>query len=367
MNYDEVDSFLHEHVKNVWELGDEIRMRIMSGIGSAFELAQNNTAGLVALVEAVEVYESANEEYKTVHGEEPGGGDRLDGSSSLLPKHSSSSRRSSARGFQDSSRKSTSSSRSGKSTMQNLRFTDMRASALKQMYQDFELRGLEVFREVHEVAQARGIEEGDYDDDQKEATEYFNAILRAANELTAEIIFVQNQMSPCFPPNWALEMLWSTCVAHVCSKQILDQIGGTEGHKLPDLTVTQLLDLVAWIESFRGTIEETFPNIQEHISKKTYFNKRPDLLQEDSRLIDMEVAKDSLAWANNMLWEVHDLAKDEFLFRTKEQTHEWLDNVYEYVTLYSIPLVVSLSCCCCKYYYCESNAYPLIVSSIAQQ
>jgi hypothetical protein len=107
-NYEEVDNFLHEHVKNVWELGDEVRMRIMSGIGSAFELAMNNPAGLVALVEAVEVYETANEEYKTVHGEEAG-------------------------------------------SNQNLRFTDMRGSALKQMYQDFELRGLEVFREVHEV------------------------------------------------------------------------------------------------------------------------------------------------------------------------------------------------------------------------
>ena len=187
---------------------------------------------------------------------------------------------------------------------------------------------LQFFPSIFQIlqAQARGVE-----DDDEEATEYFNAILRAANELTAEIAFVQNQMSPCFPLNWALEMLWSTCVAHVCSKQILDQIGGTEGHKLPDLTVTQLLDLVAWIESFRSTIEETFPNIGEHISKKTYFNKRPDLLQEDNRQIDMDVAKDSLAWANNMLWEVHDLAKDEFLFRTKEQTHEWLDNVYEYV------------------------------------
>jgi hypothetical protein len=107
-NYEEVDTFLHEHVKNVWELGDEIRLRIMSGIGGAFELAMNNPAGLVALVEAVEVYETANEEYKTVHGMQAG-------------------------------------------LNQNLRFTDMRASALKQMYQDFELRGLEVFREVHEV------------------------------------------------------------------------------------------------------------------------------------------------------------------------------------------------------------------------
>jgi hypothetical protein len=280
-NYGEVDHFLHEHVKNVWELGDEIRMRIMSGIGSAFELAMNNPAGLVALIEAVEVYETANEEYKTVHGEEAG-------------------------------------------SSQTLRFTDMRASALKQMYQDFELRGLEVFREVHEAARDRGA-----DDDEEAANDYFNAILRASNGLTSEITFVQNQMSPCFPEYWALEMLWSTCVAHVCSKQILDQIGGTEGHKLPDLSVTQLLDLVAWIETFRSTIEESFPNIGEHISKKTYFDKPPALLQEDNRNVDMDVAKDSLAWANNMLWEVHDLAKDEFLFRTKEQTNEWFDNVYE--------------------------------------
>lgn len=122
-NYEEVDNFLHEHVKNVWELGDEIRMRIMSGIGGAFELATNNPAGLVALVEAVEVYETANEEYKSVHGEEAG-------------KMGSGSK--------------SSSYKSGNKA-QNLRFTDMRASALKQMYQDFELRGLEMFREVHEV------------------------------------------------------------------------------------------------------------------------------------------------------------------------------------------------------------------------
>ena len=115
----------------------------------------------------------------------------------------------------------------------------------------------------------------------------------------------------------------------VCSTQILDQIGGTEGHKLPDLDASQLLDLVAWVENFRETIEESFPNIGDHTAKKTYFDKKPDLLQDS--VVNMDVAKDSLAWANNMLWEVHDLAKDEFLFRTKEQTDEWLDNVYMYV------------------------------------
>lgn len=117
-------------------------------------------------------------------------------------------------------------------------------------------------------------------------------------------------------------------MAYVCSKQILDRIGGTEGHKLPDLTVTQLLDLVAWVEHFRETIEESFPNIGEHTSKKEYFNERPDLLMDNNKAVDMDVARDSLAWANNMLWEVHDLAKDEFLYRTKEQTDDWLDRIY---------------------------------------
>ena len=106
--YEEVDNYLHKHVKDVWELGDEIKMRIMSGISSAFDLAMNNPAGMVALVEAIEVYETANEEYKTVHGEEAG-------------------------------------------SNQTLRFTDMRASALRQLYEDFEARGLEVFEEVNNM------------------------------------------------------------------------------------------------------------------------------------------------------------------------------------------------------------------------
>jgi hypothetical protein len=106
-NHEEVDTFLQDHVKNVWELGEEIRMRIQSGIGSAFELTMQNPSGMVALVEAVEHYESANFEYKTVHGQEAG-------------------------------------------VQQTLRFTNMRAFALKQIYQDFHARGEEMFNQVHE-------------------------------------------------------------------------------------------------------------------------------------------------------------------------------------------------------------------------
>ena len=93
------------------------------------------------------------------------------------------------------------------------------------------------------------------------------------------------------------------------------------------------------MENFRQTLNASFPNLPK-ASKGTYLVDKPQLLKEGN-LIDFEIANDALAWANNMLWEVHDLAKDEFLFRTKEQTDEWLDNVYEYVSFHLLCLISS--------------------------
>lgn len=290
-NYEAVDNFLSVHVKNVWELGEEIRMRILSGIGSSFDLAMNNPAGMVALVEAVEVYERAAEQYQAMYDEEEARyGGPVGGSG-------------------------------GGKKQQRLHFTDMRAAALAQIYQDFELRGLEVFRAIHMRA-------ADMAEEEDALNSQFTAVLRAATELVAEIELVKNDMAPCFAPHWNVETLWSSCVAHVCSNQILQQIGGPDGHNLPDLTVTQLLDLVAWVEYFRETIEEAFPNVANMHAKRTYLDTRPDLFAGDAKAVDLETATDSLAWVNNMLWEVHRLAQDEFLARTKDQTDEWLDNVY---------------------------------------
>lgn len=273
-----VDNFLSAHVQNVWELGDEIRMRIISGIGSAFDLSINNPAGMVALVEAVEVYERAAESYEKKRKERGDSG--------------------------------------------NLRFTNMRAAALEQLYQDFELRGVEMFRGVHEHA-------ADIADEEDAANTQFTAVLKAATELVTEIDIVKHQMSPCFAPHWHVEALWSSCVAHVCSNHIVQQIGGPDGQNLPDLTITQLLELVAWVEYFRETIEETFPEvISKRDTKKTYFEERPELFAGDKRTVNMKNATDSLAWVNNMLWEVHRLAQEEFLVRTRSQTDEWLDKVY---------------------------------------
>jgi len=284
-HYGVVDNFLSQYVKNVWELGGEILERILSGVGSAFEIALRDPAAMVALVESVEVYERAADQYKKVHANED---------------------------------QSTTGNRN------RLHFTDMRAKALEKLYRDFECRGLEIFRTIHMQA-------ADVADDKDALNTSFTAVLRAATELVTEIDVVKLQMAPCFAPRWHVEMLWSSCVAHVCSNQILQQIGGPDGQNLPELTVTQLLDLLAWVEYFRETIEEAFPSVASKDAKKTYFDERPDLFADNSKEVNMENATDNLVWVNNMLWEIHRLAQDEFVIRTRAQTDEWLNNVYDAV------------------------------------
>jgi len=297
-NHGMVDDFLSQHVKNVWELGEEIRVRILSGIGTSFDLALQNPAGMVALVEAVEVYERASMQYQAVQSRSNTAGD------------------------------------TGR-----LKFTNMRADALSTLFQDFELRGLEVFRAIHMQAADSADVEG------KDAmNQQFNGVLRAATELVTEIDVVKHRMAPCFAPHWHVEMLWSSCVAHVCSNQIIQQIGGPEGNNLSELSVTQLLDLVAWVEFFRESIEEAFPSVitlkQSSSSDpsqggagnggKAYFDAQPDLFDgtEQRKEVNVLNAIEGLAWVNNMLWDVHRLAQDEFLMRTRTQTSEWLAKTY---------------------------------------
>eukprot|EP00957_Ditylum_brightwellii_P144444 11003147-Ditylum_brightwellii.AAC.1 len=188
-HYDVIDKFLLQHVENVWELGDEIKKRILSGFENAFNLTLSNPTRMVALVEAVEVYEHAAEQYKISQGSD---GDCEDEDESTS------------------------------STRNRLQFTKMRATALAQLKTTFKLRGLEVFRAIH-------IQAADVADDDDDLNSQLNVTMRAATEFVSEIDVVKNQMVPCFAPHWNVEMLWSECVADVCSNQMIQQIGGPEG------------------------------------------------------------------------------------------------------------------------------------------
>jgi hypothetical protein len=140
----------------------------------------------------------------------------------------------------------------------------------------------------------------------------FSATLRGANDLSSEITFVAEQMAPCFPSYWAIEIIWTTCVAHLCATHILQQIPNDDHYSL--LGMPQLLDLVAWVENFKDIIEESFPEIVGLISsKRTFFDERPKLLSEDNKTVDISRAKDSLAYVNNILWDAHKNAMSESL------------------------------------------------------
>ena len=86
------------------------------------------------------------------------------------------------------------------------------------------------------------------------------------------------------------QSLWTVSCRTFVSQQILGQIGGRDAHRLPDLTVTQLLDLVAWIESFREKIEDAFPDIM--VGKVT--SRVSSLLLYESHSLRSEMSTESL-------------------------------------------------------------------------
>jgi hypothetical protein len=215
------------HANAQWEL-TSINTRLNDGVTASGSEVQEMVNAVV------QVYEDAAEQYKVSHSSGGGGDD----------------------------------DKSANSTRNRLHFTNMRAVALAQLfYTDFELRGLEVSRAMH-------LQAADVAEEEDGLNSQFNAVMKAITEHVTEIDVVKNQIAPCFAPHWCIEMLWSACVAHVCSNQIIQQSGGPEGQSLPDLTLTQLLDLVPWVEFFCETIKDAFPSalIGKTHSKKTYFD-----------------------------------------------------------------------------------------------
>ena len=285
-----VDNFLSHYAKNVCSLGTAIQGRILSEIdGSIFHLAMNHPQKLTAFVEVFDIYE--NERNKI----------------SLQQNYHETTI----------------------STNKHLLIANMKAAVLTTLCTDFKLHALELFRSIHLHMQMKAA--GAVEMKISLNAVHFNAVNEAATELITEIDIIVQKINPCFASHWHIDMLYNACVAHVCSYQIIQQIGGPEGQILPAFTVTQLLDLVAWVEFYRETIENSYPKIgQMHNTKRAYFDERPDFLfsGDVKRGYVEDISTDILTWTNNMLWDVHRRAQDEFLFRTRTQINELLTKVY---------------------------------------
>ncbi len=241
-------------------------------------------------------------------------------------------------------------------TTQKSKMTYDTTTALPQIYQEFESKGLKLSRSVDVAAEMDAKANTNTNTHQSQ----FNAILKASTELVVKVDTMYDEkqqqgeqeqgeqkeqhLSPPSSPSTnsdrdGVEILWFACVAHICSNQIVHQIGGIEGQKLRNLTVTQLLDLIAWVGLFREAVEKNIPSVASVHTKKTYFSEKPDMFlsigagdsdgtREDINKFNMEKALDVIAWANNMLWEVHKVAEEEFLLRTRNQMDVMLTRIY---------------------------------------
>jgi hypothetical protein len=111
--YNAVDMFLFDKVKSVGALGKEIQARINRGIGAAFQLAMEHPLGMEALtplVDAVELYETAQAEYWA-----------SEGNIGVVPHIN-----------------------------QILEFTSVRGVALRHLYQHLGVRGFNVFQKTRQ-------------------------------------------------------------------------------------------------------------------------------------------------------------------------------------------------------------------------
>ena len=274
-NHGGVDQLLLEPVKLVWGLSHRLQHRLLERIKNIHLMSNEE---LVAVAESVEAYEQTWDE------------------SCRLTPHPGVTKRA------------------------RLQVSPMRQMALHTLLRSFESRCYQVMQASQEQAanDARSQDGGHFQ---------FNAILEAATLLMDQIDVIQNNAELCVPAYWQVTALWMLCVATVCSQFILQRIGGQEGNNLEYMTVTQLLDLLSWIEQFENKVKEAFPQMARDRIRKTRFVSGTELLADKE--INGVSTNQSLTSVLYVLWDSHRLTQDEFMVRTQFQTSEWLANVYK--------------------------------------
>ena len=275
-NHGGVDDFLSKPSKLVWDLGYRLHHRLMERLKGIHRLRPNE---IEALVESVELYEQTSKE-KT------------------RARPNSDNKKRAAR----------------------LKLEPLRQVALYTLVEAFEYRCYQVIQTLQEQAA---------DDAQSQDGEHiqFNAIHEAATMLLDQVESLQNLVEPYVPTPWHVTALWMLCVATVSSQFMLQQIGGQEGNNLELMAVTQLLDLLSWIEHFRNKVDQIFPEIIRDCITKTKFVCVAELL--DDRDITDATVKECLVSVLHVLWDIHRLTHDQLMMRTQLQTHAWLENVYK--------------------------------------
>ncbi|CAB9509689.1 Exocyst complex component [Seminavis robusta] len=263
-----VAALLSKQIEIVKDLADEFRMKILSGFSCLVELATDAPKGRDALIETVTIGESLAAQVG-------------------LPEAEADP------------------------------FGHIRADALDTLARVIAERISEKFRNATESVALLG---------DNEFSSVMDAVLQTANEVLSEIKIMAKDVVAGMPSEWEFGPVLICLVAEECSTGMLQQI--TSEHTYVELSEAHLLGLVAWVEKWKLTVQEIFPELSSLVgSKRANFDNRPMLRSSDGKL-DIGMAKEALKYANNLLWDVHNMALTEFVFRTKEEIAELLDRCY---------------------------------------
>jgi Exocyst complex component Sec6 len=264
-NKRKLETFLAPAIRSVRELGHKLRATLLDGIGLAF--GEGNVENINSILASMGLYEAELEKYKKVKSE--------------------------------------------LKVAKTIMVAEMHDDAVDSILDDCHSRTHEVFQFFQEEAA---------DDAASTNAESVctDAVIQACETMLNATEVVRDDLIPIFPPYWNIFTRWASCVGFVCSQYLLQRIGGTEGNHLPYFTPNQLLKFLTWIENFKEQVGFGTINLED---------ERPDF----SIYQVMAKAKwsyDSLRQVITVLWFIHRLLQDQFLFETSEQTKQWLANVF---------------------------------------
>jgi len=247
--------------EKVASLGNEIRSRVLSrdGIDSVMDLALYDPQEMMALTEAMAVYERAADQYRLFVADGGGGGGAvsdgygrgvnggrwfgvMDGMNVLSTTRSS----------------------------RRMQFTDLKSAGMDRFRRVLEVKLFNLYKSIylHIIGNNSSLE-GQNDakagnnnnigsDNENSIDLSFTAVLMATRKIMAQISLIKNQISCTFPSHWNVDMTISAALSQLCSGEILRLVGGAQyhlssgitSHNMCLLSLDKLLAIITWIRDY---------------------------------------------------------------------------------------------------------------------
>mmetsp|Transcript_1033 Transcript_1033/g.2225 ORF Transcript_1033/g.2225 Transcript_1033/m.2225 type:complete len:857 (-) Transcript_1033:13-2583(-) len=277
-NAEDLSRFLSYYWTDLHKFGHHLGLHLSSHVSSVFFFLQNNTSGLKHIIQIVQAYEVAYKNNDSLYRASP----------------------------------------------EMNKATNIRPTVCSHLYQAFKRKSMEDFK----------IARYDFDSNTKTRNPSdllpVKVALNSLTHLVSDMGDVISMLTECFPPDWHVHLLWGSCIGYVCSYQILRQVSQSTAEKFTRFNVSELLDLVGWVENFQTIIVNMFPAIENtDLDHRGFVRSRPALFYTKEAEVNEEAALASLAWVNAMFNEIRNLSQNEFLSRMQLQVDRWLLHVYE--------------------------------------